>query len=100
MHRNTFLPSPEVLNSDYSTRINERLFFAGQITGVEDMSNRLRRACWQVGRPPADFRIFSERETEIPTFDRTVIGAMARYISDPAVRHFQPMNANFGRFGR
>ncbi len=21
---------------------------------------------------------------------------MARYISDPAVRHFQPMNANFG----
>ena len=26
----------------------------------------------------------------------TVIGALARYVSDPAVTSFQPMNANFG----
>ena len=26
----------------------------------------------------------------------TVIGSMANYISDPNVKHFVPMNANFG----
>ena len=35
MHRNTFICSPKVLNSDYSVIENNKLFFAGQITGVE-----------------------------------------------------------------
>ena len=28
--------------------------------------------------------------------DFTMIGALSRYISDPAVKDFQPMGANFG----
>ncbi|MBC7899278.1 MAG: methylenetetrahydrofolate--tRNA-(uracil(54)-C(5))-methyltransferase (FADH(2)-oxidizing) TrmFO, partial [Saprospiraceae bacterium] len=35
IHRNTFINSPKILNEDLSTRANPRLFFAGQITGVE-----------------------------------------------------------------
>lgn len=35
MHRNTFIDSPRVLCSDYSSKANRRLFFAGQLTGVE-----------------------------------------------------------------
>ena len=35
MHRNTFLNSPMVLNSDFSLRSHPNLFFAGQVTGVE-----------------------------------------------------------------
>ena len=35
IHRNTFIHSPKILNEDLSTRSNPRLFFAGQITGVE-----------------------------------------------------------------
>ena len=35
MHRNTFLNSPELLDADYSLRSNPRIFFAGQMTGVE-----------------------------------------------------------------
>ena len=33
----------------------------------------------------------------LPEFtDRTAIGALAHYISDPSVTSFQPMNVNFG----
>jgi methylenetetrahydrofolate--tRNA-(uracil-5-)-methyltransferase len=35
MHRNTFIDSPRVLNSDYSAKSRDNLFFAGQLTGVE-----------------------------------------------------------------
>ena len=35
MHRNTFLNSPELLECDYSLRSDRRIFFAGQMTGVE-----------------------------------------------------------------
>lgn len=35
MHRNTYISSPEVLNSTYETKLCENLFFAGQMTGVE-----------------------------------------------------------------
>src|SRR5699024_2387546 len=35
MHRNTFINSPKVLNKYYQLRDNLRIFFAGQLTGVE-----------------------------------------------------------------
>jgi methylenetetrahydrofolate--tRNA-(uracil-5-)-methyltransferase len=35
MHRNTFLNSPMILNSDFSVKNSPEIFFAGQITGVE-----------------------------------------------------------------
>lgn len=35
MHRNTFINSPRLLNASYSLRSDKRIFFAGQITGVE-----------------------------------------------------------------
>jgi hypothetical protein len=35
IHRNTFINSPKIINETLATRLNTRLFFAGQITGVE-----------------------------------------------------------------
>ena len=35
MHRNTFIDSPRLLNSDFSMRDDALTYFAGQITGVE-----------------------------------------------------------------
>lgn len=35
MHRNSFLDSPRLLSPDLSLRQNDRLYFAGQLTGVE-----------------------------------------------------------------
>ena len=92
MHRNTFLDSPRLLDRYYRVRGQERLMFAGQITGVEgyvestasgalvaiELARRLE------GKEPVNF----PRET--------AIGALALYISDQSVINFQPMNINFG----
>lgn len=92
MHRNTYLDSPRLLDRYYRVRGQERIAFAGQITGVEgyvestasgflagtELARRL------LGLEPADF----PRET--------AIGALARYVSNECVADFQPMNINFG----
>ncbi len=92
MHRNTFLDSPRLLDRYYRVRGNERLMFAGQITGVEGYVESTASGCLAAmelarrleGKKPVDF----PRET--------AMGAMALYISDPSVVNFQPMNVNFG----
>ena len=92
MHRNTFLNSPALLDATYAWRAHPKLFFAGQMTGVEGYVesaasgcvagiNAARRAC---GKAPFVFSPVS------------IIGAMAAYISNPAQIRFEPMNANFG----
>ena len=92
MHRNTFLDSPRLLDRYYRVRGQERLMFAGQITGVEGYVESTASGCLTAlelarrleGKPPIDF----PRET--------AMGAMALYISDQSVVNFQPMNVNFG----
>ncbi len=92
MHRNTYLDSPRLLDRYYRVRGQERITFAGQITGVEgyvestasgflagvELARRL------TGQEPLDF----PRET--------AIGALAHYVSNESVTDFQPMNINFG----
>ena len=92
MHRNTYLRSPGLLDRYYRLIADDRIAFAGQMTGVEgyiesaasgflagvELARRLE------GRQPVDF----PRET--------AIGALALYISDTTVSDFQPMNVNFG----
>ncbi len=97
MHRNTFLPSPKLLNTDYSVRLRPGLFFAGQITGVEGYVESTASgliAGWQAALAYLGWEE-NQRLSLIPSA-RTVIGAMARYVSDPKLENFQPMNANFG----
>lgn len=93
MHRNTYLKSPEVLNSDYSLRNNPNIFFAGQITGVEgyieSTGSGFLAAFYAAHR-------FWNKEPEMRFDGETVIGSMAQYVSDPNVKKFVPMNANFG----
>ncbi len=95
MHRNTYLPSPDLLGADYAVKTGpfaERVYFAGQMTGVEGYIestasgfvaglNAARRA---MGLAPVLFP------------DTTMIGAMAHYISHGGLGEFVPMNANFG----
>ena len=91
MHRNTYIDAPSVLNRDFSVKNNQRLFFAGQITGVEGYVESAASGLLAAiaiadeieGKPK---RVFDER---------TVCGALQTHISAPT-RDFQPMNANFG----
>ncbi|MBO4939536.1 MAG: methylenetetrahydrofolate--tRNA-(uracil(54)-C(5))-methyltransferase (FADH(2)-oxidizing) TrmFO [Clostridia bacterium] len=91
MHRNTYIQSPDVLNRDFSFKNNKRLYFAGQITGVEGYVESAASGLL------AAIHITDEilkRPTHV--FDeRTMCGALETHISTPT-KDFQPMNANFG----
>lgn len=92
MHRNTFICSPKVLNADYSVKENKKLFFAGQITGVEGY---MESACSGIVAGINAYRTLRGMQTLVFPPD-TMIGALSGYISDPTVSKFQPMGANFG----
>ncbi|MBQ7828324.1 MAG: methylenetetrahydrofolate--tRNA-(uracil(54)-C(5))-methyltransferase (FADH(2)-oxidizing) TrmFO [Clostridia bacterium] len=92
MHRNTFLDSPGLLARDYSLRDRPELFFAGQMTGVEGYIESAGSGF--VCGVSAAAKILGEAVPEFPGI--TMIGAMARYVSEGGTGEFQPMNANFG----
>lgn len=92
MHRNTFIDSPRLLNSDFSFRMRENLFFAGQITGVEGyMESAMSGILAGIN---ASHRILG-KERFVPPAD-TITGALARYVADESIKNFQPMGAAFG----
>ncbi len=92
MHRNTFLNSPGFLAADYSAGGKRRLYFAGQMTGVEGYIESAASG-FVCGVNAA----LSARGEGPFIFDRaTMTGAMAGYVSGGGVGDFQPMNANFG----
>lgn len=92
MHRNTFLNSPNLLNEDYSLRSNRKIFFAGQMTGVEGYIESAAS-----GYVAGTSAICLAKGVDAPNFtDKTMIGAMAHYVSFGGASKFQPMNANFG----
>ncbi len=92
MHRNTYIQSPRLLNEYYQMRAHPKIFFAGQITGVEgyveSASSGLIVGC-NLGR------LLNGLEMIQPS-SKTSIGALPLYISDPTRTKFQPINANFG----
>lgn len=92
MHRNTFLNSPMVLNSDFSLRSHPNLFFAGQVTGVEGYMESAASGI-MAGRN-AVRRLQGKHTITLPP--ETMIGALSRYVQDGGDSDFQPMGANFG----
>ena len=91
MHRNTYIQSPNLLNNVYQLNKNKKIFFAGQITGVEGYVESISSG-FLAGLNIANSILGKELVT-MPK--ETVIGALADYISTPNEK-FQPMNANFG----
>jgi methylenetetrahydrofolate--tRNA-(uracil-5-)-methyltransferase len=95
MHRNTFLNSPRVLDSQLRLKSLPRLRFAGQITGVEGYVESAAMGLL-AGRMAAAQRHGRLLEAPPPT---TAMGALAAHITGGAeAQTFQPMNVNFGLF--
>jgi len=91
MHRNTFINSPELLDSTYQMKLIPNLYFAGQITGVEGYVESISSG--MVAALNAIKQINNQAKIIFP--NNTMIGALANYISTEN-KNFQPMNANFG----
>jgi methylenetetrahydrofolate--tRNA-(uracil-5-)-methyltransferase len=92
VHRNTYLDSPRLLLPTLQFHEDTRLFFAGQLVGVEGYIESaasgiiagLNAARMVKGKPP----VAPPRET--------VIGSLLHYISSYPHPDFPPMNANWG----
>jgi methylenetetrahydrofolate--tRNA-(uracil-5-)-methyltransferase len=94
VHRNTFVNAPACLEPTLQLKGEPRLFFAGQITGVEGYVESAATgflaghfaARWQRGEalplPPAT----------------TAFGALLTHLAESSPENFQPMNVNYGLF--
>ena len=92
MHRNTYLDSPRLLDRYYRVRGQERIAFAGQITGVEGYVEST--ASGFVAGTELARRLLGQEPLDFP--QETALGALALYVSNATVGDFQPMNINFG----
>ncbi|MBO5857861.1 MAG: methylenetetrahydrofolate--tRNA-(uracil(54)-C(5))-methyltransferase (FADH(2)-oxidizing) TrmFO [Clostridia bacterium] len=92
MHRNTFINSPELLNNDFSLRKDPRIYFAGQISGVEGYMESASSGI--LAGYNAAQKILGNEKIVLPEI--TMMGALTKYISDETVKNFQPMGAAFG----
>ncbi len=91
MHRNTFINSSKLLDATFKMKEQEKIYFAGQITGVEGYVESV--ASGLIAGINISNQIL-EKEKMIFSND-TMIGALCEYISTENEK-FQPMNANFG----
>jgi len=92
IHRNTFINSPKILNETLATKTDPRLFFAGQITGVEGYVESVATG-WLAGLNAV--RVL--RDQPMLTAPQTsAIGALCRYVSNVETKNFQPVNITFG----
>jgi methylenetetrahydrofolate--tRNA-(uracil-5-)-methyltransferase len=92
IHRNSYINSPASLGPALTAPHDDRLFFAGQITGVEGYTESLGTGLL-AGINLA--RRLQGRPALVPP-PTTMLGALYRYLREADPSHFQPMNANFG----
>lgn len=92
MHRNTYINSPELLNHAFQLKKEPRLFFAGQMTGVEGY---LESAASGLMAGLQAMR-YGRGEALIDFPKTTAMGGLSHYISAYEGSNFQPMNINFG----
>lgn len=93
MHRNTFINSPKLLTPFLNMINDKKLFFAGQITGVEGYIESAASGIW-AGLNAVS--ILKNADITKPLPKDTMLGALISYITDETVADFQPMGSNMG----
>ena len=92
MHRNTFIDAPRVLGPKLHTRSTPRIFFAGQITGVEGYIESVSSGMVAGVQAAAHAHAW---DLPLPSA-ATVTGALCAHVTGACTAPYQPMNANFG----
>lgn len=92
MHRNTFIHSPKVLDTQFRLKDRPWIRFAGQITGVEGYIESA--ASGLLAGMGAALEALGR---ELPSFGpRTALGALCAHVSNQYTDNFQPSNITFG----
>ncbi len=94
MHRNTFINSPACLTETLQFRQEPRIFFAGQITGVEGYVESAASG-FLAGLSAAACHQGNRFQAPPPT---TALGALLNYPINASAQDFQPMNITYGLF--
>jgi len=95
IHRNTFINSPTLLDSQMRLKSRPNIRFAGQITGVEGYVESAAMGLLAGRMAAAELA-----GTPLPDVPQdTAMGALVHHITGGAdAKTFQPMNVNFGLF--
>ncbi len=91
IHRNTYICSPRVLSETMQMRTRPKVFFAGQITGVEGYVESVAMG-WLAGQNAARLAL---GKSSITAPHLSATGALARYVSRTETKNFQPVNITF-----
>ncbi len=97
IHRNTFIDSPRLLEKDLSLKAERRVFFAGQITGVEGYVEST--ACGYLVALALHARLTGGEFVPPPA--TTALGSLYRHVTGeahPPGHPHQPTNVIFGLF--
>ncbi len=97
IHRNTFIDSPRLLGRDLSLKADPRLFFAGQISGVEGYVESA--ACGYLVALSLHARLTGAEFAPPPA--TTALGALYRHVTGeahPVGAAYQPTNVVFALF--
>ena len=94
MHRNSFINAPKSINQYYQSKKNPKIFFAGQLSGIEGYVESIGSGII-AGINMSRF----VRNMDLFEFSQyTALGSQSFYISHAEPSYFQPMNTNFGIF--
>jgi methylenetetrahydrofolate--tRNA-(uracil-5-)-methyltransferase len=92
MHRNTFIFSPGVLNECFQLISNKRIYFCGQITGIEGYLSNIASG-FSTG---INLAKHIKGQSAILFPETTMTGALFSFATRADNENFQPMKPNFG----
>lgn len=92
MHRNTYINSPKLLDKHFCFKPDNRIYFAGQMTGVEGYIESAASGIY-AGLSLAR-RLKGLSEITLPK--ETMLGALSHYVEEGSDSDFQPMGSNMG----
>jgi methylenetetrahydrofolate--tRNA-(uracil-5-)-methyltransferase len=91
IHRNTYINAPALLTDTLQLKSDPRIFFAGQISGVEGYMEAI-----STGLMAGRFAVALAQGEEVRAYPRaTALGSLLHYISGADARDYQPANITF-----
>lgn len=91
IHRNTYINGPALLNETLQLKSDPRIFFAGQISGVEGYVESIA-----TGLAAAHYAAAFARHQAPKAFPRgTALGSLCAYIHGAETKNYQPANITF-----